>query len=160
MEGNTLTLSEEQWAALPKEQTLLWRVATWSEEGEGLSTVRRLHPAVETSLVTVPEGANIFSPAHIVVDVGTTVTFWNDPVSAGNLQNEIHDIQLYSASGSVVSPMSDVDGGGAFTWTFDEPGVWSSVCHRHSGVPGGIESLMAPRVEGAFKCMAATVTVR
>jgi len=159
--GNSLTLTVDQWAALPKERVLLWRVATHGEEGaQGLSPPRRLHPAVETTLVRVPGGANLFEPPHIVVDQGDTVTFWNDSVSGGNLQNEVHDVQLYDASGTPISHMSDFDGGGVFTWTFNEPGVWSSICHRHSGVPGGAETTTTPRVEGALRCMAATVTVR
>jgi enediyne biosynthesis protein E4 len=159
--GNSLQLTDEQWAALPKDRVFLWRVATWREDGaEGLSSPRRLHPAVESDRVRVPYGANVFEPANIVVDVGTTVTWWNDSVSAGNLQNEPHDVQLYSGAGTAISPMRDFDGGGVFTWTFDTPGVWSSVCHRHSGVPGGVETTTFPRAEGAFGCMAATVTVR
>lgn len=159
--ADALTLSEEEWEALPKEGVLLWRVVSWREDGaQAVSAPRRLHGAVETDRMRVPAGANIFWPPNIVVDLGTTVTWWNDSVAAGNLQNEVHDVQLYSEGGSAISPMKDFDGGGFFTWTFHTPGVWSSICHRHSGLPTTTETTTSPRLDGAYRCMAATVTVR
>jgi hypothetical protein len=86
-------LTDADWAALLEEsdgsRALLWRVVAVGANGETAVTApRRFYAAQPTDLVSIPFGANLFVPAHIVIPLGTTVTWWNDPVSAGNLQSE------------------------------------------------------------------------
>jgi plastocyanin len=120
--------------------------------------------AVPTQTVHIPLGINIFSPAHIVVPVGSAVTWWNDSVSAGNLQNEDHDVAIVNSVGSTLPDMEDLDGGGVYTHVFDSPGTWSYICHRHSGAAVHtnevFESNYAHRAPGPYRCMSGTVTVR
>jgi len=163
-----LTPSDAEWAqvvaASDGSRPLLWRVAAVSDDGaEGLTEPRRFYAALHTSVVRVPEGVNIFAPAHVVVPAGEPVTWWNDSVSAGNLQNEFHDVSLVAADGRVISDLHELNGAGWFTTAFDEPGVYSFVCARHSG-PGhhGDHSQETPAhlyATGPFRCMAGTVTV-
>jgi plastocyanin len=165
----TFSLSDAEWAELVEISDgwapVIWRLVGIGEDGaQAWTEPRRLYVAQPTDLVTVPMGANIFVPGHIVIPAGTTVTWWNDPVSAGNLQDEIHDVQLLSDSGALISPMADLNGGGAFTWTFAEAGTWSFLCHRHSGT--GVngdhvhETTTHPHATGPYRCMAGTVTVQ
>ncbi len=169
VEGQSYTLTDADWALLLSvtdgSKPLLWRVVAVAEDGrETVSDPVRFHASVPTNVVHVPRGVNSFVPAHVVVDVGTPVTWWNDPVAGGNLQNEPHDIQLANADGSNLTNMNTLNGAGYFTWTFNEPGVYSYICHRHSGV--GVptdavpESNMFHRPAGPYRCMAGTVTVR
>ncbi|MCB9792482.1 MAG: VCBS repeat-containing protein [Alphaproteobacteria bacterium] len=162
-------LSEAEWAeilaASDGSAALLWRVVAVDEEGgEALTEPRRFYAAQPGTAVHVPLGANIFEPAHVVVGVGETVSWWNDSVAAGNLQAEPHDVQLVDETGRIVSPMVALNAGGLFTWTFTEPGQWSYVCQRHSGAGEHGDHLMetpsATRADGPFRCMAGTVTVR
>jgi plastocyanin len=162
-------LTDADWAALLEEsdgsRALLWRVVALGEDGETAVTApRRFYAAQPTEVVSIPFGASLFLPAHIVVPVGTTVTWWNDPVSAGNLQGEPHDVQLIDSTGLILSPMAALNAAGVFTWTFDTVGQYHYLCQRHSG-PGWsgdtpMENSGILRADGPFRCMAGTVTVR
>ncbi|MEY3212638.1 MAG: hypothetical protein RIT28_3119 [Pseudomonadota bacterium] len=162
-------LTDADWAALLEEsdgsRALLWRVVAVGENGETAVTApRRFYASQPTEVVSIPFGANLFVPAHIVIPLGTTVTWWNDPVSAGNLQAEPHDIQLIDSTGLILSPMAELNAAGVFTWTFDTVGQYHYLCQRHSG-PGWsgdmpMESGGLLRADGPFRCMAGTVTVR
>ena len=164
--ARSLTLTEEETdnllALSDGTRPLIWRVMASSGSAQGQSGARRVHLSKPGSFITVPRGSNRFAPAHVVVDSGTTVTWWNDSVAAGNLQAEPHDVQLFDPSGRAVSDMVDLDAAGAFVWTLDEPGQWSFVCHRHSGGGGtntdGIHH-GDTHAHGPFRCMAGTVTV-
>ncbi len=167
--GGSYTLSDEDWAALQDLSDgtfpLLWRVVGVGADGGAVQTEpRRFHVAIPTQVVTIPEGANIFEPAHIVVDRGESVTWWNDSVAAGNLQNEIHDVQLIDAEGRAATHLHQLSGAGFATWTFNEPGLWSYVCLRHTGSGTASDQLMegeaAHRGDGPYRCMAGTITVR
>ncbi|MCB9793753.1 MAG: VCBS repeat-containing protein [Alphaproteobacteria bacterium] len=164
-----LTLTEAQWAeivaASDGSAALLWRVvAVDADGGEAVTEPRRFYAAQPAEAVHVPRGANIFEPAHVVVGVGETVSWWNDSVAGGNLQAEPHDVQLVDESGVVVSPMEALNAAGLFTWTFTEPGRWSYICQRHSGTGSHGDHVMetpsATRADGPYRCMAGTVTVR
>jgi plastocyanin len=166
--GSSLQPDDAQWKALREasdgSRPLLWRVvAVGADGGERITEPRLLYVAVEADVMRVPFGANIFFPAHIAVPTGTTVTWWNDSVAAGNLQNEIHDVQLYNGQGDVLSAMWDLDGGAAWTWTFPEPGFYSAVCHRHSGYGSHgdtvRETTTLPHTAPPHRCMSGTVTV-
>ena len=168
VEGNSLTLTDDQFAEL---QDLtdgmtpwLWRVVAVGEDGEAQTEPRRFHVSLETDFVETPEGANVYVPAHIHVPVGSAVTWWNNTVAAGNIQDEPHDVQLVSPSGVVFDRMKDLNGGAFYTYTFDEPGTWYYVCQRHSGLGVNsdqtMETTMHLRADGPFRCMAGTVTVR
>ncbi len=168
LDGNSYTLSDAEFdelRALTDGFTpWLWRVVAVGEDGEAQTDPRRFHVSVGTDVVEVPEGANVFVPSHIHVDQGTSVTWWNNTVAAGNIQDEPHDVQLVSPSGLVYSRMKDMNGGGFYTHTFEEPGTWYYVCQRHSGMgvnsDQSMETTMHPRAEGPFRCMAGTVTVQ
>lgn len=168
-EGNAYTPTEAEWRALqaaqPVQRPMLWRVVVAGEEGaEGVSPARQFSAAVETSIVHVPMGVNYFEPAHIVVDAGTSVTWWNDSVAAGNLQNEPHDVQIVGEFGEPFTYMNTLEGAGYFTYTFNEPGKWFFICHRHSGMGNATdhvpESLSFHRGQGPYRCMAGSVVVR
>lgn len=162
-------LSEAQWAELlalsDGSWALLWRVVAMDGEGrEVISEARRFYAAQPSRVVRIPFGANVFEPAHVVVALGDTVTWWNDPVVAGNLQAEIHEVQLMDETGVVLSPMEVLNASGVFTWTFDEPGQYHYICQRHSGLghhgDGVLEGTGLVRADGPYRCMAGTVTVR
>ena len=167
--ASSVTLSEEEWAELiavsDGSTAMLWRLAGVGEDGaEMVTEPRRFHIAVPISVVHIPLGVSAFEPAHIVVEAGTTITWWNDAVASGNLQNEPHDVQLIDGHGASVTHMELLNGAGYFTWKSDVPGVWSYLCHRHSG-PGlptdaVLETHMFHRESGPYRCMAGTVTVR
>jgi plastocyanin len=163
------TPSAQEWAAIVAEsdgtRALLWRVAAIGEDGgEAITPPRRLHVAVPADVVHVPLGASVFLPAHIAVSVGDTVTWWNDSVSGGNLQNEPHDVQLVDPHGVPRTSMFELNGAGYFSYTFDEPGQWFYLCHRHSGDgtgdPDGSETRHHIHREGPYRCMSGTVVVR
>jgi plastocyanin len=166
--GTRYTPTDAEWAqviaASDGSRPLLWRVVAVTESGaEGLTDPRRFYGAIHTNLVRIPQGVNIFEPAHVVVPVGEPITWWNDSVSAGNLQNEIHDISLVAPDGRVISSLHELNGAGWFTTAFDEVGTYTFVCHRHSG-PGthgdqSMETAAHIYVGGPFRCMAGTVTV-
>ena len=169
LEQQEYRLPEAAWRDIVSEsdgtRPVLWRIAAIDAKGrEAFSAPQRLYVAKPTDLVTIPRGANIFSPAHIVVTTGTTVTWWNDAVSAGNLQNEPHQVQLMDPFGRPVSEMRDLNGSGFFTYTMTIPGVYSYVCHKHSGdgTPGNTvsENHLHLQPRGPYRCMAGTVTVR
>jgi len=161
--------TDEEWKTLQGHSDgttpLLWRIAGVGEDGgEILTEPRRFHVAVETEVVRVPEGINIFSPSHVIVPVGSSVTWWNDSVAAGNLQNEPHDVQLVDPEGRAATHLHDLNGAGFATWKFNEPGVWHYLCHRHSGTGSHTDTMMenthAHHAEGPYRCMAGTVTVK
>ncbi len=162
------TPTDSEWAevlaASDGSRALLWRVVAYTPDGaEGLTDPRRFHAALHTNLVRVPQGVNIFEPAHIVLGLNEPVTWWNDSVSAGNLQNEIHDISLVAPDGLVVGNLHELNGAGFFTTSFDQVGTYSFICHRHSG-PGthgdhAMESPVHLYAEGPYRCMAGTVSV-
>jgi len=168
--GTSTTPTEAEWdaivAASDGSTPLLWRVVTVSDDGlEGFSEPHRFHVALHETVVTVPEGVNVFEPAHIVVEVGEPVTWWNDSVSAGNLQNTVHDVMLMAADGTVISDLHELNGAGWFTTTFTDPGQYGFVCHRHSGPAGdhgdsAAESPAQMHASGPYRCMAGTVTVQ
>ncbi len=167
--GNEYALSGDEWTALQDASDgtvpLLWRIAgVGADGGEVLTEPRRFHVAIPTTVVDVPEGANIFAPSHVIVEAGTTVTWWNNSVSAGNLQNEPHDVQLIDPDGRAATHLHDLNGAGFATWIFNDPGVWHYLCHRHSGVGTHDDAMMegthAHRAEGPYRCMAGTVTVQ
>jgi plastocyanin len=162
------TPTAEEWAELAAlsdgSTPFTWRVTTLDETGESFSEPRSFTVAAPSTLVRMPVGANAFEPANIVVEAGSTVTWWNDTVSAGNLQDEPHDVQLVDPDGMVVTHMADLEGGGATTWTFPEPGLWHYLCVRHSGSGTHTDQVVQTTVqhmpEGPYRCMAGTVTVR
>lgn len=167
--GQSYTLSQADWQALLAEsdgsKTMLWRLVGLGKDGEETITAsRRFHVAVPTTVVHIPKGVNTFVPAHIVVDAGTQITWWNDSVSAGNIQNEAHDVQLADEHGAAITYMNTLEGAGFFTWTFAEPGIYSYICHRHSGMghasDTSVESQMFHRAPGPYRCMTGSVTVR
>lgn len=146
---------------------LIWRVAMASEDGrEGLSLPKAFYLALPATDVQMPRGASVFNPAHIVVEQGTTVSWWNNSVNAGNLQNELHDVQLIDAFGSPVSDFRQLDGGAYATWTFNQPGIYHAICHQHSGTGSEGDEIRETthfqhhRTDGPYRCMAGTVTVR
>jgi len=166
---NEYAFSQDEWEALQAlsdgTTPMLWRIAGVGEDGgQVLTEPRRFHVAVETSVVRVPEGINIFEPSHVIVPLGTSVTWWNDSVAAGNLQNEPHDVQLIDAEGRAATHLHDLNGAGFATWNFNEPGVWHYLCHRHSGTGSHTDTMMenthAHHAEGPYRCMAGTVTVK
>ncbi len=168
VEDTSLALTTAQWAqvleASDGSAPLLWRVVAATDDGaEGLSDPRRFYAALPTPVVRVPEGVNVFEPAHIVVGAGEAVTWWNDSVSAGNLQNEIHDVSLVGPDGTVLGDLHELNGAGWFTTAFDTPGTYGFICHRHSGPAThgdhAMESPAHPYADGPFRCMAGTVTV-
>lgn len=168
-DGTSYTLDDADWdrvlALADGAKPLLWRVVGVGKDGGELATEARvLHVAVPTPVVHVPYGVNAFMPAHIVVDRGEPVTWWNDPVSGGNLQYEPHDVQLADEAGSNITNMNTLNAAGYFTWTFNEPGVFHYVCNRHSGTGSPTdhtpESHAFHRAEGPYRCMSGTVTVR
>ncbi len=168
--GTSYALTEEEWASVTSvidgTKPLIWRVVAVSGRAQGLSGPRSFYGAVPKSEVYVPEGANGFRPAHIVVDAGTTVSFTNDAVEAGNLQNEPHDVQLLGPDGKIVSSKIDLEGSSAWTYVFDLPGRYNFICHRHSGIghhtDAAVESDMHTHghTTQPFHCMSGTVTVR
>jgi plastocyanin len=167
--GGSYTLTEADWASLLSvsdgSKALSWRLVASGTDGEQVVTdARRFNVALPTNVVHIPYGVNAFMPAHIVVDAGTPITWWNDPVAAGNLQNEPHDVQLADEHGSNITNMNTLNGAGFFTWTFNEPGVYNYICHRHSGTGSATDSVpeshMFHRAPGPYRCMAGTVTVR
>lgn len=169
LDGDAYTLSDAEWAALTdamlQSRPLAWRVVSMGEDGEeGISDPRIFDLAVPTQVVHVPEGVNYFEPAHIVVQAGDSVTWWNDSVAAGNIQNEPHDVQVIGQFGEPFTYMNTLNGAGYFTYTFNEPGVWYFICHRHSGVGVATdhvpETLSFHRPEGPFRCMAGSITVK
>lgn len=162
-------LSDAQWQAIldasDGSRALLWRiVASDADGGVALTEPSRFYAAQPTTVVHIPEGANVFEPAHIVVPLNTPVTWWNDTVSAGNLQEEPHDVQLIDEIGTVVTPMTALNAGDLFTYTFTEPGTWHYLCQRHSGhahhEDGVMETTGAVRADGPYRCMAGTVVAR
>ncbi len=167
--GGEYRPSEAEWRGVVDEndgtRPLVWRVVAVGPHGEqATSDVRRLYAAKYADVVRVPTGANLFAPAHVAVPVGTTVTWWNDSVTGGSIQAEPHDVQLIDPAGRPVSDMKDLNTAGVFTWTFDQPGEWSYICHRHSGdgVPGDAihETHSHLHRVGPYRCMSGTVTVR
>jgi len=169
LSGGQYSLSDAEWADLiavsDGTAPLLWRVAGRDEEGgEAITEPRRFHVAQPTDVIEVPEGANIFSPAHVVVSAGQPVTWWNNSVAGGNLQNEPHDVQLLGPDGETMSHLHDLNGAGFATWTFENPGVWHYICHRHSGSgthgDHALETTNMHHADGPYRCMAGTVTVR
>lgn len=162
-------LTEAQWAeilaASDGSRPLLWRVVAADDEGgEAITDPQRFYGAQPSTVVHIPEGANVFEPAHIVVPLNTPITWWNDTVSAGNLQEEPHDVQLIDSEGVVVSPMSALNAGDTFTYTFTEPGTWHYLCQRHSGhahhEDGLSETTGAVLADGPYRCMSGTVVAR
>lgn len=145
---------------------LVWRVALASDDGkEALSLPSAFYMALPQASVTMPRGASVFTPSHIVVDQGTVVTWWNDSVNNGNLQNELHDVQLLDPSGAALSPFHELVGGAYATWTFNQPGVYHYICHMHSGSGSNGDYVLETqrfhhRTDGPYRCMAGTVTIR
>ncbi len=169
LEASEYTPSEDQWESLLAEsdgtKPIIWRVVAMGEDGgQAITPSRRLHVAVPSLRVHVPLGANVFVPAHISVEVGDTVTWWNDAVSGGNLQNEPHDVQLVDPDGIPRTSMYELNGAGYFSYTFDEPGTWFYICHRHSGDgtndDDGSETTHHLHRSGPYRCMSGTVVVR
>jgi plastocyanin len=146
---------------------MIWRVALAGDDGrEALSLPKSFYLALPVSDVQMPRGASVFSPAHIVVEQGTTVSWWNNSVNAGNLQNELHDVQLLDASGAPISEFRQLVGGAYATWTFNQPGIYHAVCHMHSGMASEGDHIQESthfqhhQTDGPHRCMAGTVTVR
>lgn len=166
--ATTLTMSPMDWQWLldnaDPSGPILWRL--WAQKGaaRSVSELRRLSIAYPSTLVRVPLGVNLFSPAHIVVSVGQAVTWWNDSVAAGNLQNEPHDVGIVDSNGSALPNMTELNGAGYYRHTFEEPGTWSYVCHRHSGAATYTDLIgdgaYAHRAPGPYRCMSGSVRVR
>ena len=163
------TLTQQDWLLLQElsdgSTPMLYRIAAVGENGEeSLTDPLRFYVAKPTKVIEVPEGANIFEPAHVVIDPGSAVTWWNNSVAGGNLQNEMHDVQLLDPEGRAATHLHELNGAGFATWTFDVPGVWHYICHRHSGEGTHSDSMLegnhAHHADGPYRCMAGTVTVR
>jgi len=168
-DATSYTLDDADWqrvlAFADGSKPLLWRLVGLGEDGGQMATAARvLHVAVPSNVVHVPFGVNSFHPSHVVVERGEPVSWWNDPVAAGNLQYEPHDVQLADENGSNITNMNTLNASGYFTWTFNEPGVFHYVCHRHSGTGTATdhipESHAFHRAKGPYRCMSGTVTVR
>ena len=166
---NSYTLSDSEWSALQEisdgSTALLYRIVGVNEDGgEAITDPRRFHVAIPTNRVEIPSGTNLFSPAHVVIDYGTTMTWWNNSINDGNIQNAEHDIQLIEPDGHTATHLHDLNGAGFATWTFDVPGTWHYLCHNHSGegshTDAGMEGMNAHHAEGPYRCMAGTVTVQ
>jgi plastocyanin len=87
--------------------------------GCGSGTAGSLPSPVPTSRVDLPR-SYVFSPAHIVVPAGTTVTWTNDDVFT-------HSVLLNGEAGlgQVIHP------GESTTITFRQPGTYHYVCAFH-----------------------------
>lgn len=169
--GATYTPTDTEWdevtATTDGTKPMVWRVVATRGEGDhGATDPRVLYAALEKDQVNVPEGANGFQPAHIVVDAGTTVLFSNDNVESGNLQNEPHDVQILGPDGRIFSDKIDLEGGQDYLFTFEQPGVYPFTCHRHSGIGhhgDGIhetDTHSHGHANHSYHCMSGTVTVR
>lgn len=164
----SVRLTDEMWDWLVEHSDptgpVVWRAVAELDGKQAISETRRFYVAIPTQTVSIPLGVNIFSPSHIVVPLGSPVTWWNDSVSAGNLQNEGHDVAIVSSTGATLPDLSDLDGGGAYTHVFDTVGTWSYICHRHSGAATHtdevVEGEYAHRRPGPYRCMSGSVTVR
>ena len=105
---------------------------------------------------------NFFSPDHLTIQPGDTVTF-------ENAQDEMHDVMFISQPKQVdemiMSPMHEKKGD-KFTYTFTVPGTYKFHCHPHEALgmdgtiivgqaskPGEIKKVshhaMAEKAEGA-----------
>lgn len=166
--SGSVSLTAEMWVWLIENADptgpVVWRAVAETDGMQAVSETRRFYVAIPTQTVNIPLGVNIFSPAHIVVSAGTPVTWWNDSVSAGNLQNEEHDVAIVSSFGATLPDLSDLVGGGVYTHVFDTPGTWSYICQRHSGAGSHtseiVEGAFAHRPPGPYRCMSGSVTVR
>ncbi len=144
----------------------VWRVALADDDGnEALSLPSTFYVALPVAEVGMPDGANVFAPAHVVVPRGSRVAWRNDAVAEGNLQNAWHDVVLVDSDGATISEMHEFDGGGVFSYTFPDDGVWHYICQQHSGVATPTDSVHETghyhhhQTEGPYRCMAGTVTV-
>jgi plastocyanin len=144
----------------------VWRLALADDSGnEALSLPRAFYVALPVGQVGMPGGANVFAPAHVVVPRGSRVAWRNDAVAEGNLQNAVHDVALVDARGAVVTEMHEFDGGGVFSYTFPDAGVWHYICQQHSGAATPTDSVHETNgyhhhaTDGPYRCMAGTVTV-
>jgi len=81
---------------------------------------------VATAEVTAT-GSNLFSPQHVAVSAGGTVTWTWSNVEPGH--NVVADDGSFSSG--------DPEGSGTFTRTFDEPGTVRYYCAVH-GTKGGV----------------------
>lgn len=80
-------------------------------------------PVTESPTVTIADMQ--FTPSHVAIEAGDTVTWvWND----GSMP---HDV-----SGDGFE--SEVQSEGSFTRTFDHPGDYPYVCTLHSGMRGTV----------------------
>jgi hypothetical protein len=88
----------------------VWRVALADDAGnEALSLPAAFYVALPVNEVGMPDGANVFAPAHVVVPRGSRVSWRNDAVAEGNLQNAVHDVELVDAQGAVITKMVEFD---------------------------------------------------
>jgi plastocyanin len=164
-------MSDSEWEEILADsdgtKPLIWRVTSIGEDGAVHTTdPRAAFGAQHVDKIMVPEGANLFNPAHVVVSSGTTVTYRNNAVSEGNIQNEIHDIQIMGPLGETLSDKIDLDGGEDYTFEFTQLGQHSMVCHRHAGVAHHTDTASEGAVHGhghlpnQYHCMSGTVTVK
>jgi enediyne biosynthesis protein E4 len=144
----------------------VWRVALADDDGnEALSLPSAFYVALPVREVGMPDGANVFAPAHVVVSRGSRVSWRNDAVAEGNLQNAVHDVALVDGHGAVITEMHEFDGGGVFSYTFPDSGVWHYLCQQHSGAATPTDSVHETNgyhhhaTDGPYRCMAGTVTV-
>jgi plastocyanin len=160
--------NDAEWAELVAmtdgTRPLLWRVAAYgAEDGQAISEPRRFHVSVPSDWVQIPLGTNMFMPAHVVLEAGAELTWWNDPVADG-LAKEPHAVQLVDEHGRPLSVMHELNEAGFFTWAFTTPGTYYYLCHRHSGTgasgDGTSETPMHIHPSGPYRCMSGSVTVR
>jgi plastocyanin len=86
--------------------------------------------------VEVEAKDNFFTPAAIIVDQGTTVTWKN----AGNVVHNVHksaDAVDFGAPFGVDT--ADFGPGQTYSFTFDKPGTYAYTCTVHSLMSGTVQ---------------------
>ncbi len=99
--------------------------------------------AASGDAVTIPEGAYLpdnaetaFGPSDLTVEVGTTVTWTNDDIIAHTVTSGESDGASGTPDGAFDS--GNIDPGGTFEFTFDEPGTYSYYCTPHPWMRGTV----------------------
>src|SRR5262249_28719914 len=85
--------------------------------------------------VDVTANQNLFTPAAIIVNPGTTVTWHNNDLEAHNVQKAV-DSQDFGAPFGVKTPQFLARD--SYSFTFKKVGTYDYVCTIHNGMTGEV----------------------
>jgi plastocyanin len=92
--------------------------------------------------VEIDAKANLFTPAAVIVDVGTKVTWRNNDSVAHNVEKSADALDFGGAFGADASLFGP---GRTYAFTFVRPGTYFYTCTIHTLMSGKVEVVAKPK---------------